>query len=89
LATDQPDPTWAALWARNQATLGLAPATNVDFSRAGNFTYPGYTRGVLAMAKSLGIAGADIAYNWLDGQFALGLALRNGGYLPWKWAMAC
>jgi hypothetical protein len=68
-------PTWAGLWSLNIANqpgnLTFAPGdatgnATLALLRAGDITYPSYSRGVLAMAARLGIADTAKPFAWID-----------------------
>jgi hypothetical protein len=80
--------SWAEAWDLN-VTLQSWPVPNpnhLDLVKAGQFTYPSYTRGALAMANRLGILEAKPCFEWIDQEIRS--QLHGGFALDYKWSVA-
>ncbi len=94
LSTDPWAPDWGTAWAINveyNTGVPYAPdpsdpgGNTVLVTRTPSMTYPSYTRGALAIAQRLGVAGADAAFAWLDGQIKTKIASGKGYSIDRKW----
>jgi hypothetical protein len=82
-------PSWSAAWQLTAARLNLVfdDPNRLAITKAGQLTYPAYTRGALVMASRLGIAEAKPCYEWIDGELRRALAALRGS-MDYKWSVA-
>lgn len=80
--------TWSEAWDLNVTVQGwqVPGPDHLELVRAGELTYPSYTRGALAMAARMGIAEAKPCFEWLDQEIRRHL---SGNFaLDYKWSVA-
>lgn len=80
--------SWAECWRLNQARQNMQ-ASDPDrlFVQGAAITYPTYTRAVLALAASMGIAEAKPCFEWLDKEIDYYVARRRGAAIDYKWSV--
>ncbi len=72
--------TWSEAWSLTQSVTGIPSVADPDKWVDPDMTYLAYTRGALAMAKSIGTFGVDENLLWATSQ------LRNAGWrTAYKW----
>jgi hypothetical protein len=80
--------SWAEAWDLN-VTLQhwqVPDPDHLELVKAGQITYPSYTRGALALAARLGVAEAKPCFEWIDQEIRSHL---HGNFaLDYKWSVA-